>query len=43
VGYLAIAFVLIIIFVAFKLTAKMDRRDEQRKAGKETKRGKRPR
>jgi hypothetical protein len=31
VGYLATAFVLIIIFVAFKLTARMDRRDEQRK------------
>jgi ABC-type phosphate transport system permease subunit len=31
VGYLATAFVLIIIFVAFKLTARMDRRDEQKK------------
>jgi len=31
VGYLATAFVLIIIFVAFRLTTRMDRRDEQRK------------
>ena len=40
-AYLAVLFVLIIIFAAFKLTGVMDRRDEKNKGGKETKSGKR--
>ena len=43
VAFLALLFVLMIIFVAFKLTGALDRRDEKRKGGfgKNTPRSKR--